>query len=372
MRRPATAIGGFLLSLAASTAHGFTGAPQLTPDVNNNYGNIQQAINYCLQNYCMVDLQGLLWPMSGSFTINAVLGKQGFGVKNGFIVENGNNMPVFTFTGGTVQAMSFEHLGIMYANPQGPNNPLSSCFYFNMGDKNASIYNSKFDSIECTYAYRPIAQAPSTPGAVWGDRFTNIRCKANTGACIYMTTNSATGQPNNYFGNVYAIPNGCADPFEMDVGFMPSLTIENYEVNNTPCGLLHIANSRNVHFHTIRWENGNGQALPASMANRGMVEFSGDGIKGDGLEFQWDVHGGQIQTGGPVYLVKEDAASGAPSTITNIALWDPTVSSGSTLYGATSAGNPLQIQKVNQWVMSPGQYGGDVAPGANVTLAQFP
>lgn len=346
----------------------------MATNVNNTTTLLQAMIDDALANYYTVDLGEKVWTINKALTLNAILGQGGFGIKNGTIVQNASNVPIIEFTGGSYQSISLRDLNLEFSSPQPSTNTNAVGILLNMGSQGASIYNSALDRIQITNAYRSLAQANTAPGAWWGNRTTNFQSKNNSGAAIYLATNSNVNAPNNYFGNIYSIPASISDLWQFMFEYTSNLTLENVETNNAQGGLIWTANCRNVNMRNVRWEMGINAPLQSNMVNHGIIECNGDAVKIIGYEVQWDqTNPSQIDTGGDLFLFKDGAGPGfPPNAISNVVLYQPTLGPNSSLYGAASQNTPTQLQTVAQWYVTAGNYMGDALPGSQVTSTQYP
>ena len=331
----------------------------------DNTSQFNAAIQWALTNHARI------WnpfpiTIAGTLVVNGSTVPQGFEIDGpGQITETGNNLPIFHFiapAGGYMEAIYVHNIAMIYANYQGTSEPNSACMAFDADTAGGSIYNSRFDRIQCYGARKGFAQVGSN-GNMWGNRWTNLICKRIAGACLDMQVGNG-GQPNNYFGNVYAINSSCADPYQFAFKLHTTLNLDNFEVNNiSGCRLLYVAKGRSINIRNIRCEV---CAVGTESVNGGLIEADGVGIHIEGFEAQ------QISPNMPgsnFFLFQDSATSGPPDVVTNVQYWNRATVTG-TIYGVSSPTVHVYLQPVTNWQSAP--YGGDVAPGSNVTTIWAP
>jgi len=331
----------------------------------DNTSQMQAAINWAMTNYARIWLPFNV-QIAGTLTINAALGRGGFAIDGpGQIVETSSNLPIINFDGtlNFQEAPQISNLPLAYSTPQGAANTNSYCILFSGTGAN-SVYNGKFNNVECTYAYRGFGQTGNEN--LWGNRWTNIRCKQVAGMCLSFNNTNTGGQPNNYFGNVYAINSSCADPYQFAFANQSTLTLDNLEVNQiTGCRLLSVSGGtqRGISVRTIRCEVCN---VGQESSGTGMIEADGAGIHIEGYEIETLTV--NMTPGSNFFLFQDNGASGPPDVVTNAHYFQYTTpGTGGNIYGVNSPNVTVYLQPFYNWEGS-STYTGDVAPGANVTM----
>lgn len=310
---------------------------------SRNAERMNKAIAWAEQAYAHIYLPDHI-KIAGTLIIDHALGQRGFGLEGpGIIEETANNLPIIKFVGiDTFQeAVDLHDLNLKFTNEQTPAQPNSYCILFE-GDNAMSVFNGSFSRIQCTNAYRGFGQKGRYN--VWGNRWTNIECKANAGMCLDFRE-STGAQPNNYFGNVYAIPrSSCADQYEFAFERQSTLTLENIETNNTNCGLLFMQTDRVVNIRHIRFEVG---TIGPGMAYQGLITAVGVGVHIEGYEVQ--TLNVDVGAGKPFFLFRDAGNHGPPDVLQNAVLWGPKISSGD-LYGVQSAYIKVLAEPVYEWL----------------------
>jgi len=327
----------------------------------DNSSQMQAAINWAEANLATIHIP-INITIANTLVINAQINGQGFGIVGpGRITMTSTTQPIIRVDGTTTSQSSvvLQHLPLGYAT-YAQYAPGPDCILFTGAGFN-SFYNSKLDDIECTAAYRGF----ETTGAynLWGNRWTNVRCKGVTGACFKFDDIAAGGLPNNYFGNIYAISSGCWDLYQFYFSNQDTLSIDNMEVNTTSagCNLLSLSGGtqRSINIRNIRCETCTVTSLNIGQA---MIQSTGTGVHIEGFEVQTLY----MTVAGNYYLFAENGpANSPPDVVTNVHLWQDAPSPAGTLYGVQSPSVRVYLQPVVNWVGA-ASYVADAAPGSQV------
>ncbi len=301
----------------------------VSPNNADNTTQMNNAISWAEANYAHIVVPVHI-KIAGTLLINQELGQRGFGIQGpGIIEETGSNLPIIEFTGDhSQQAPDLNNLNLRYSQGQGASQSNSYCILFTSSGA-PSVYNGTFSKIQCTNAYRGFGQKGGY--ALWGNRWTSIDCKANSGMCMDFQETKGN-QPNNYFGNLYAFRGhgvACTDPFEFSFSSQSALTLENVEGNAVNCNLLLIQNSRVVNINNIRCEV---CTIGPGGAYQGMITVTGVGVHIRGYELQTLT----LNTGAPYFMFRDAGAYGPPDKIENAVITNPEGTNG-LLYAIDSA-----------------------------------
>lgn len=319
------------------------------------------AINMCLdaaaQGYFHCHRPPGVWRIKGTLRMDRETGRLGFGFDGpGVVREDGDDRPIMVAGGVGMQAPYIEG-AFEYNHPQTAAMKHSACFHVDLPKKDNSVYNGIF-YIQCTNAWHAIDQEL---GSFWGNIIPWLDCKNNSGSCIDLTTNFEAGAPNNYWGHIYINPvqTACPDGPEIKIEFASNTVLDNVELNNSPCPIAFMQNTRGTVFRNVRFEHG--WITDKKFAGHALIEGVDDGTTIEQIEIQTVT----IDVGGDFSVFQDRGTFGPEDRLFGaMNILHSSVKSGR-FYGVSAPSRVVHAGPFLLWYVNvPQDFAGQVAPGS--------
>lgn len=357
MRRLLLGLAALVLASPAYAQTSITdfGASQQSAD---NTAAINKCIDEAARSYFHCFKPHGWWHIKGSLKWERETGQMGFGFDGpGVILEDNSDLPIFIVGGVGGQAPYIE-ANLQYAHPQSADMKKSACIHIDLPRKDSSVYNGWF-RIQCTNAYHGIDQKL---GSFWGNIVEWLDCKNNSGRCVDLTHNKEAGAPNNFWQHIYVNPvqTACPDGPEIQIEFASNTVLDNVELNNSPCPIAFVQNTRGTVFRNVRFEHG--WIRDHKFAGHALIEGVDDGTTIEQMEVQTI----EIDVGGDFALFSDPGTYGPADQLYGaLNLLHSTVKPGSRLYGIHAPSRVVHARPFLLWYVDmPANYAGDVSPSS--------